>query len=261
MDTYLVLGKTGVGKSSFINTTYGEYIAETSQYEACTDVVKHYARNTPWGDLCLIDTPGFAEGDTERDEHYLRLIKQDVDFRNLESAIWVSRLDATRFYADERRAIRSVTRVLGARMWKHVRLVFTFAANVEAGQHERRCHRRGDSLAEFIWGVVQERDRRFTSIEVEMMIIDNEGDEWGNGQELVCPAGWLCGKESDTRAEDRDADYAGRAPPFYPGDKVLLDGKQRGWVSSVKDGYCLVSFYGSGKSMRVRVDRLSLIHR
>ena len=43
MRKYLLVGRTGVGKSSFINSVFGQYIAETAEYEACTRVLEHYA--------------------------------------------------------------------------------------------------------------------------------------------------------------------------------------------------------------------------
>ncbi|MEW6492750.1 MAG: GTPase [Cyanobacteriota bacterium] len=49
MRKFLLVGRTGVGKSSFVNATFGEYIAETSEFEACTKFVEHHAYNTPLG--------------------------------------------------------------------------------------------------------------------------------------------------------------------------------------------------------------------
>jgi predicted GTPase len=46
MRTFLIIGQTGVGKSSFINATFGEKTAEISEFEACTKLIEYYPRQT-----------------------------------------------------------------------------------------------------------------------------------------------------------------------------------------------------------------------
>ena len=102
MRTFLLLGITGSGKSSFVNSTFGIQLAETNAYQACTKVVKYFSRNTPWGDICLIDTPGMAEGEEESDGAYLSLIRKEVNLSEIDSLLYISRLNETRFRAEEK---------------------------------------------------------------------------------------------------------------------------------------------------------------
>jgi len=95
MRNYLLLGRTGVGKSSFINTVFGEDVTEISDFEACTKVVHHYVYDTPLGNICFIDTLAEDE-DRKTDEDYLSLIKENVDFQSLYAVLYVSRLDERR---------------------------------------------------------------------------------------------------------------------------------------------------------------------
>jgi predicted GTPase len=97
MRKFLLVGRTGVGKSSFINAAFGSYIAETSEYEACTKIVEHYAYKTPLGDVSLIDTPGLAEDDEACDEAYLSLVRAKVNLAQIYATIYVSRLERNSF--------------------------------------------------------------------------------------------------------------------------------------------------------------------
>lgn len=150
MRKFLLVGRTGVGKSSFVNTTFGTYIAETSEFEACTKLVEHHAYNTPFGDVCLIDTPGLAEDDEACDEAYLSLVRAKVDLNQIYATIYISRLNETRFRPDEKRTLRLLTNRLGASIWNHSILALTFAASVPREQCEEAASRRIEQIEDFI---------------------------------------------------------------------------------------------------------------
>ncbi|PAX60228.1 GTPase [Brunnivagina elsteri] len=150
MRKFLIVGRTGVGKSSFINSTFGAYIAKTSDFEACTKFVEHYARNTPLGDICLIDTPGLAEDDEASDRAYLSLVKSKVDLHNLHATLYVSRLDETRFRPDEKRTLRFLTEQLGSIVWRRTILVFTFAGSIPYSHVEEATEYRTQQIREYL---------------------------------------------------------------------------------------------------------------
>lgn len=158
MRKFLLVGKTGVGKSSFINAAFGEYIAETSEFEACTKIVEHHAYNTPLGDVCLIDTPGLAENDEACDEAYLDLVKANVDLDQIYATLYVSRLNETRFRADEKQTLQLLTKKLGASIWNHSIIVLTFAASVPSEQLEEAASKRVEHIEEFLKSITRMED-------------------------------------------------------------------------------------------------------
>lgn len=179
MRKFLLVGRTGVGKSSFINAAFGSYIAETSEYEACTKIVEHYAYKTPLGDVCLIDTPGLAEDDEACDEAYLSLVRAKVNLAQIYATIYVSRLNETRFRPDEKRTLRLLTNRLGASIWNRSILVLTFAASIPNHQLEIVAEKRSQQIFEFIQNLTKEQDidKIFQGFE-QTWLVDNIVENW-----------------------------------------------------------------------------------
>lgn len=179
MKQFLVVGRTGVGKSSFINSVFGQYIAETSEYEACTKMVEYHAYGTSFGDIHLIDTPGFAEEDEATDLRYLSLIRESVDIRAVHSTIYVTRLDETRFRPDEKRTLRLLTQNLGMSIWRNAILVFTFSASVPKNRLDEIFTVRANQIENFLQSLDTNPilDQRFDEFK-SCWLIDNEVYEW-----------------------------------------------------------------------------------
>lgn len=150
MKKFLIIGRTGVGKSSFINTTFGVPLAKTDRFERCTTLVEYYCRNTAFGELTLIDTPGMAEEDYWRDTQYLKMIKDKVNLRNLDYMIYMSRLDETRFRPEEKNILYRINQELGILIWSNAVLILTFAASVEKNSFDRLAERRIQDISDYI---------------------------------------------------------------------------------------------------------------
>jgi len=181
MRKFLLVGRTGVGKSSFINAAFGSYIAETSEYEACTKIVEHYAYKTPLGDVSLIDTPGLAEDDEACDEAYLSLVRAKVNLAQIYATIYVSRLNETRFRPDEKRTLRLLTNRLGGSIWNRSILVLTFAASIPNHQLEIVAEKRSQQIFEFIQNLTKEQDidKKFQGFE-QTWLVDNIVENWAS---------------------------------------------------------------------------------
>lgn len=152
MKNFIFFGRTGVGKSSLINSVFGKSIAATSAYEACTKIVTHYAYNSAWGDVKLIDTPGLCESyDDARDKYYMQMVWESISLDNIYSIVYVSKLDDTRFRSDEKRVLKNLYTYSKYSFWKtRPILIFTFAANVTSVDEAiyKRTTQIGDYLFE-----------------------------------------------------------------------------------------------------------------
>jgi len=177
---YLILGRTGNGKSSFINSVFGDHVAQTHAFEACTSIVEHYALNTPLGDITLIDTPGFAEGeDFDDDRRRAKTISKHVRLEEVEVVLYVTRLDEHRLGADERRAIRAITKRFGQALWRKAWLIFTFAANVERERRDEQVQERRKRLSSAIREAIVEFDAPVTFGEFQRCwLVDNMAVDW-----------------------------------------------------------------------------------
>ena len=150
MRKFLLVGRTGVGKSCFVNASFGNYISETSEFEACTKTVQYYAQDTPFGNICLIDTPGLAEDHKALDEKYLDLIRRTIDLEQIEAIIYVTRLNETRFRPDEKRTLRLLSNHLGSHLLNRSWLVLTFAASVPNDVREEVTRQRVNDIETFL---------------------------------------------------------------------------------------------------------------
>ena len=81
-----VFGKTGAGKSSFVNAIFGQDVCPVSDVEACTRDLQE----ANVGGIILVDCPGIAES-AERDEEYKKMYTELIP--KLDAIIWVLKGD------------------------------------------------------------------------------------------------------------------------------------------------------------------------
>jgi energy-coupling factor transporter ATP-binding protein EcfA2 len=178
MKSYLLVGRTGVGKSSFINSAFGIDVP-TDPYEACTKVVEYYHSNTTYGKVRFFDSPGLAELDGCRDQTYLNLAKARITNVDLEAMIYVSPLNETRFREEEQESLRQITCTLGRAIWASSWLVLTFAASVLPDRREDVARHRHDSIMSFVRDLTtgyhdRKRFRGFRQV----LLVDNVVPKW-----------------------------------------------------------------------------------
>lgn len=176
MRRFLLLGQTGVGKSSFVNSTFGSGSARTSAFEPCTSIVETYARHTAWGPVCVVDTPGLSEGSPKTDLHHLQLIKRYLMSNKIDVTLYVSRLDENRFRPSEGSALTAITRGLGSAIWEQSWIVFTFAGVVLPEKLETAWRHRLRDIQGYL--TMETRDSAPFPGFRQVLLIDNYAADW-----------------------------------------------------------------------------------
>lgn len=147
----LLLGRTGVGKSSLANFISGEKICETDSYRACTKQTK--AITIDRGDFTyeVIDTPGLCEAGSELDSFYLGLI--DGYLRDsITSPILVFKADDSRIRTEDYQLLKLLIDRYGSRLFVNNGLILTFAGNLGT-RYEEKVHARVRQLTTAIYGI------------------------------------------------------------------------------------------------------------
>jgi len=152
----MVIGKTGVGKSSTINSLCNHNRVSTvgALTSNATDAVTTFVR-TLWGlKLTLIDTPGLNEKDRisrnsiEKIKNYVLHME-----KNLDVVMYCERADLYRFEPIDEKVIYTVTKVFGESIWQRTMHVFTRAGSISipSGQtYDQFIGKRAEMFSKYV---------------------------------------------------------------------------------------------------------------
>lgn len=148
--TFLLVGRTGAGKSSTINTLFGCEVAKTARFRPQTMDVQEYQHNHDGVNYVIVDTPGLCDAlpHAGNDQQYLQLIKSRV--KQIDSLWYVLRLDDNRVDASEQRGIQLVSEAFGPQVWARSLVIFTHADRLTADEYEEALQGRTQVVHEEI---------------------------------------------------------------------------------------------------------------
>ncbi len=122
----LLAGRTGVGKSSTLNTLAGRKVADTGEVEPITAEVKSYEAEINGIPSRIVDTPGLADG-KNLDDSYIESIRDAVGRYGVDCMLFVTILHETRVRTDEIHAMEMISKAFGPEVWQRGIVLLTFA--------------------------------------------------------------------------------------------------------------------------------------
>lgn len=122
---FVAVGRTGVGKSSTVNSLLGEQIAPVGHFERLTATVEEYNASLQGIPCTISDTPGFCDEKAEKntDQAYLNLLISKVP--EFHCMLFVTQLNFSRVDGCEKNIISNISTALGVEVWSHSVVVFT----------------------------------------------------------------------------------------------------------------------------------------
>lgn len=127
----LVLGKSGVGKSSTINSIFGEQVASIDPFRPSTTCVKEIVGVVDGVKIRFIDTPGLRPSvmDQSFNKKILSSIKKYTKKCPPDIVLYVDRLDTQTRDLNDLPLLKSIASTLGSSIWFNAIVALTHAAS------------------------------------------------------------------------------------------------------------------------------------
>ena len=176
-----MVGRTGVGKASTVNSLMGKTIAVVGDYEPCTMDITKYENELNGINFTIIDTPGLCDDLEEfgNDYEYLERMRSDVS--QVDSMWFVSRLDETRVTNDEKRGIKLISEAFNSKIWEQAVIIFTFAGAKNASDYPIALEKRTE--------LIRKEIAKYTGIgianNVPSVAVDNKSERTPDGQKWL----------------------------------------------------------------------------
>lgn len=141
---FLLCGRTGVGKSSLINSLIGSKVCEVGDptgktgFNKCTPAVSKTIVHISGVIVSIFDSPGLQDG-TNSDEEYLEDMYSKC--KDVDLVIYCIDMTVPRYTEDEIRATQLMTNKFGTDFWNRCVLVLTKANNVRVPPREKKSKR------------------------------------------------------------------------------------------------------------------------
>ncbi|KAE9593387.1 hypothetical protein Lal_00028993 [Lupinus albus] len=129
--TIMVLGKTGVGKSSTINSIFDEVKFNTSAFHMETNKVQDVVGTVQGIKVRVIDTPGLLPSwsDQRSNEKILHSVKRFIKKTPPDIVLYLDRLDMQSRDFSDMPLLHTITDIFGPSIWFNAIVVLTHAAS------------------------------------------------------------------------------------------------------------------------------------
>ncbi|KAI4383032.1 hypothetical protein MLD38_008913 [Melastoma candidum] len=174
--TILVMGKSGVGKSSTVNSIVGERAVAVSAFQAEGLRPVLVSRSSSGFTLNVIDTPGLIEGGYVNDQT-LEIIKRFLLDKRIDILVYVDRLDAYRVDNMDKQVIKAITDSFGKDIWRKSLLVLTHAqlSPPDGLEYDAFCSRRCEALLKVVHSGAKLKKQDAWGFDIPVVLVENSG--------------------------------------------------------------------------------------
>ncbi|KAF6158097.1 hypothetical protein GIB67_014891 [Kingdonia uniflora] len=137
----LILGKTGVGKSSTINSVFDQLRVSTDAFQPSTDGIQEIAGIVNGIKIAFIDTPGLLPSSTSNlrvNRKILRSVKKFIRKNPPDIVLYLERLDLINMGYSDLPLLKLITSVFGSAIWFNTVLVMTHSSAFPEGPDGHR---------------------------------------------------------------------------------------------------------------------------
>ncbi|MED6174548.1 Translocase of chloroplast [Stylosanthes scabra] len=193
--TILVMGKSGVGKSSTVNSIIGERAVTINPFQSEGLRPAMVSRSRTGFTINIIDTPGLIEGGYINDQA-LEIIKHFLLNKTIDILLYVDRLDTYRVDSLDKLVVRAITDSFGKEIWSRALIVLTHAqlSPPDGIPYDEFVSKRSEALLKVVrQGARLKRDDPVVS-GIHFVLVENSGRcNKNESDEKVLPNGtsWI----------------------------------------------------------------------
>jgi small GTP-binding protein len=144
--TFLLVGRSGVGKSSTANSLMGKKIAPVGKFEPTTMTVERYKSEIGGVKFTIIDTPGLCDDLEKKGNDYEYLERIRLNTSRIDLMWFVTELDENRVLSDEKRGIKLISEAFNPKIWEQAIIVFTCADKVSPEEYPEFLEKRTELI-------------------------------------------------------------------------------------------------------------------
>ena len=169
---FILIGKTGTGKTSLLNVLYGEDVGKvgyTTKSE--TKTTNYYCIKEKIGDknfyFCIIDTPGLfdvngEEADDNQKKEIIKLIsKKKIKIKGL---LFLANFQNERFDASEQLSLIQYNSIFPLKdFWKHLIIIFTHYYGDPDGDSKEEIQQRSKKVLSNIFSIIMNKVKNISN--------------------------------------------------------------------------------------------------